>query len=190
MTAAVAIPAAIQATSSIIGGVLSKGGNKETRMQRKQRKLVDQLLNSLNSDNGAYSDIFNFDEDAFQKSFVDPAKARFNNQIAPQIQQQYIANGLQRGSGLDDQLLRAGVDMDQMLNQNYLQFQENAKNRAFNGINSILNAGSGAQNNMSTGEALKQSTGGYLSSDAFANSVNSIFKNPQTANQRKGFTEG
>src|SRR3954471_24933150 len=99
------ISAAASAGASWLGGQGS--APKETKMQKTQRKLVDQLIASL-SGSGPFSDLFNSDESVFQKSFVDPAKSLFNNQIAPQIQQQFIASGQQRGSGLDDQLLRAG----------------------------------------------------------------------------------
>jgi hypothetical protein len=159
-------PAAINAVGSIGGGLLSGGGNKETRIQRRQRKLIDKLLGSLDGE-GPYSDLFNADEDAFQKSFVEPAQSMFRNQIAPQIQQQSIASGQQRGTGLDDQLLRAGVDLDSMLNQQYYQFNQDALNRKQGAMNSILGSGSGAPNTPSFGQNLGSAVGGYLGGDAF-----------------------
>ena len=95
------------------GGLLG-AKPKETPMQAKQRELVDQLLGSLQG-GGPFSSLFNVDEAGFQRSFVDPMKYKFQSQIAPQIQQQYIESGQQRGTGLDDTLTRAGVDMDQEL---------------------------------------------------------------------------
>ena len=165
--------AAITGGSSILGGWLSRGGNKETRIQKRQRHTIDDLIRSLKG-KGPYSDLFNMDEAAFQKSYVEPAKQRFRDQIAPQIQQSYIATGQQRSSGLEDQLLRAGVDLDQILNQQYATMQENVANRKSNAINSILNQNAGAPNQPSTGETLGQAASGYLSSDAFANAVPDI----------------
>ena len=104
---------------SIAGGLMSSRP-KPTDMQNQQKELVDQLLASLKGD-GPYSDLFNVNEESFNKGFRDPAMAQFKNQIAPQIQQQYIAAGQQRGTGMEDSLARAGVDMDQMLNQKYAQ---------------------------------------------------------------------
>ena len=180
-TIAALTSAAIQAAGSIGGGMLGSRGQGETKIQRKQRHLIDQLLASLTGQ-GPFSHLFATDEAAFQKSFVDPAKAMFKNQIAPGIQQEFISSGMQRGSGLDDSLQRAGVDLDQILNQNYMQFQGQGQDRMSNILNAILGMGSGAAPQMSTGQAFGQSAGGYLSSDAFSKSVGDIFK-PKTQNQ-------
>ncbi len=179
----------------LISGIagLFGGGSKapqETKMQKTQRQLVDQLLASLQG-NGPYSDIFNADENTFQKSFVEPAQSRFRNQTAPQIQQQYIASGQQRGTGLDDTLTRAGVDMDSMLNQQMYQFQQDALNRKQNSINSILGAGSGAPNETTGLQDILGGLSGYATSPNFTNQFADLFKNKTTANnpvpQRKGF---
>lgn len=178
-------PALISAAGSIGGGMLSNPGNQETKRQRQSRKVAEELIASLKGQ-GPFSDLFNADEAAFQKSYVEPAKSMFKNQIAPQIQQQYIASGQQRGTGLDDQLLRAGVDLDQILNQQYANFQENGKNRALNALNTTVNMGPGADNPMSNGQAFNQSTAGYLSSDAFSDLVkdSSKFFGPQQQQQQ------
>lgn len=167
------VAAGIGAVGSIASGYFSsKGQGKESKIQKQKRHLVDDLLASLGG-GGKYGDLYKTDDEAFQRSFVDPAKARFRNQEAPQIQQQYIASGQQRGTGLDDQLLRAGVDMDQLLNQHYATFQENAKNRQMNTINSIFGVGSG-EAKPSSGDRLGQSVGGYLGSTGFSDAVSGI----------------
>lgn len=165
------IPAAIGAAGSIGGGLLAGSGSKESRMQRTQRKLVDKLLGSLDG-SGPYSDLFSYDEGTFQKSFVEPAMSRFRNQIAPQIQQQYIQSGQQRGTGLDDQLLRAGVDLDSLLNQYMFQAQESAKQRGAGAISNVFGV-QGAPAQSSFGQNLGQATAGYLASPAFAEFVKS-----------------
>lgn len=172
----------ISAGAPILGGFLSGRGSqpRETKMQKTQRQLVDKLLSSLGGE-GPYSDLFNSDENAFQKSFVEPAQSMFRNQIAPQIQQEYIAGGQQRGTGLDDQLLRAGVDLDSMLNQYMYQHQQDALNRKQNTIGSILNAGSGAPQGTTPGQDVMSSLGGYLSSQGFADTAANLFKNRSTA---------
>lgn len=164
--------AGIQAAGSAVGGYLSGKGNapKETKIQKQQRYLIDELLKSL-SGNGAYADLFNQSDEAFNKSFVEPAKAMFQNQIAPQIQQQFIANGQQRSSGLEGQLTRAGVDLDSMLNQYMYQHQQDALNRKSNTLNSILGAGAGAPNETSSGQDIMSGLGGYLSSTGFADTL-------------------
>ena len=105
--------------------------SKESKMQKTQRKLIDKLIGSLNGQ-GEFSDLFDSSPEAFQKSFVEPAQARFRNQTAPMIQQQYIESGQQRGTGLDDTLTRAGVDLDSMLNQYAYQFGQDSLNRKQN----------------------------------------------------------
>lgn len=166
-----------------IGGGLLGRQDKQTPMQGKQQELVDQLLASLQG-GGPYSNLFNVDEAGFQRSFVDPMKQKFSSQIAPQIQQSYIASGQQRGTGLDDTLTRAGVDMDQLLNQYYAQMQEGAMGRQANAMGSILGMRAGAPATPSMGEAAMQGLGGYLTSDQFGKDIGGI---TQSFMDRKGF---
>ncbi len=171
------LPAIISAAGSIGGGYLAGRGNKphETKMQKTQRHLVDELLASLKG-GGPFSDLFNTDESAFQKSFLDPAKSMFNNQIAPQIQQNYIAGGQQRGSGMEDQLLRAGVDLDQLLNSEYMNFQNKGKDRMSQILMGIMGGGSGAPQGPSGNQNLMSAAGGFFTSPGFSDSMSNAFK--------------
>jgi len=163
------VPAAIGAAGAIGGGLLAGMGSNESRMQRTQRKLVDKLLRSING-NGPYSNLFTTDEKAFKKSFVEPAMSKFRNQIAPQIQQQYISGGQQRGTGLDDQLLRAGVDLDSLLNQHMFNAQESAKQRGAGAISNIFGV-QGAPHQNTFGPSFGQATAGYFASPAFSEAL-------------------
>lgn len=169
-------PPLIAAAGSVIGGM----GKKETKLQKTQRKLIDELLGSL-SGNGRFSELYNPSEQAFQKSFVEPAQKMFQNQIAPNIQQQFIASGQQRGTGLEDQLTRAGVDLNSMLNQQYYQFQQDALNRKQGTIGSILGAGAGAPPQQSALQNFGSGLAGYTSTPDFAKQFQSIFAKPETA---------
>ncbi len=188
------IAAGITAAGSIGAAALGRRKNQETKMQKTKRELVDELIAGVKG-GGSYSDLFNADYDTFQKSYVDPAKSIFNNQIAPQIQQQYVHSGGFGGSGMEDQLLRAGIDLDQMLNQQYGQFQENALNRKSNAINSILGQDAGAQRPESFGEAAQQGGAAYLSRSGFQDNLDSILDKYKTkqapdyawGQPRKGF---
>ena len=159
------------AAGSALGGAIGNQGNQETKLQKQRRKLIDQLVNSLRTGGGEFGDLFNRSEDDFQKGFVEPAKSRFNNQIAPMIQQQFVNSGLQRGTGLDDSLARAGVDLDQLINQNYLQFQQGGLDRKANLLNSIM-GGTEAPKSMSSGQAAGQGFAGYLSSPGLQQTLN------------------
>jgi hypothetical protein len=187
------IAAAISASGSVAGGILGNSGPPaETKMQKMTRKLVDDLLQSLKG-GGSYSHLFNADEETFNKSFRDPAMSRFSNVIAPGIQQQYLASGQQRNTGLDDQLLRAGIDMNQLLNQDYGNWQEAAKGRSMSVLQSALGMGAGAPNQMSSGQAAMQGLGGYISSPAFSDMVAQGFKpytNPQNENKTQKISRG
>lgn len=163
------IAALISAAGAAAGGFL--GRNKG---DKRKNALIDDLLASLKG-KGSYNDLFSGDQAAFQKSVVDPAKNLFNNQIAPQIQQQYIQSGQQRGTGLDDTLTRAGVNLDDLINQHYLQFQESGKNRASSIINSILGGGNPA--GQSAGSAAGQGLAGYFGSKGFGQDANAIAGN-------------
>jgi len=167
------IPAGITAAGSIISAILNRRESKQTPMQGKQQELVDQLLASLNG-NGPYSNLFNVDEESFQKSYVDPMKQKFESQIAPQIQQSYIASGQHRGTGMQGALTRAGVDIDQLLNQQYAQMQQGAMNRQSNMMGSILGASPGEQDDQSYGSAAKQGAAGFLSGTAGKDALNDI----------------
>jgi hypothetical protein len=170
---------------------------KETKIQKKKRKLIDDLLYSLKTPDGTFSELYEPSEEVFQKYYVDPAKQRFQNQIAPAIQQKYIATGQHRGSGLEGALARAGVDMDELLNQQYMAYQQDTLNRRQNAMSQILGAESGPmpqniqqpQQNYSSSNAVKQGLSGYLGSDSFSKSVEDIlssFKKDQT-DTRRGF---
>lgn len=167
-----------------MGGILGK--NKESKLDKQKRHLIDDLLASVHG-TGPFSDMFKVDEKAFQKSYVEPAKQRFRDQISPQIQQQYIASGQHRGTGLEDTLSRAGVDLDQMLNQQYAQMQESAQNRQQSAINSIL--GGSYNPGQSTASAAGQGLAGYFSGGGFGKDIAGFTKGQvQPSKARSGFT--
>jgi hypothetical protein len=167
--------AAISAGGSILGGIMGNQGNQETKLQRQRRKLIDELLGSLKSGSGAFSDLFNVDEEMFNKAYVEPAMSRFSNRIAPGIQQEFIASGMQRGTGLDDTLTRAGVDLQNDLNRLYGDFYQQGINRRSNLLSGILGSSDpGAPNPMSTGQAAGQAAAGYFASPGFGKAAEGI----------------
>lgn len=98
----------------------------------------------------------------FKKSFVEPAMSKFRNQIAPQIQQSYIASGQHRGTGLDDTLTRAGVDMDAMLNQYLFQAQQQANQNKMGVLDRILGMDFSNQRQMGGASAAGLGALGFL----------------------------
>jgi len=194
-TGAGAILGALLGAGGSMGAGLLGGEKKETPTQGKQRELVDELLRSLSGE-GQFSQLFNADESAFQKSFVDPAKEMFKSQIAPQIQQSFISGGQQRSTGLEDQLARAGVNLDQMLNQNFMKFQQEGQSNQINMIARLLGQAEGAPEEMDFMEKLKGGAAGYLGSEAFGKGIKDILGafskkpalNTDKDEPRKGYT--
>lgn len=187
------ISALISAAASVGSSMLSNQSPKETKIQKQQRRLIDQLIDGLGGQ-GDFANLFETDPEAFKKSFEDPAMAQFQNRTAPGIQQQFIASGLQRGTGLDDSLTRAGVDMQSMLNSEYMKFLQGGLDRKQNMLSGILNQGAGVAPGLSTGEAAMQGASGYLTGDSFANSLDKILEQynkpgaqPQAEPNRPGY---
>jgi hypothetical protein len=199
--------AGISAGGSALGGLFGKKEAApvpqwltppQTEFGGMKKDLLSELLSSIKGQ-GAYSNLFNADQDTFNKSFVEPARARFANQTAPDIQQQFIQSGQQRGSGMENKLAQAGVDMDQLLNQQYYQFQNDAMNRQAGGLNSILGQQdpqkpvlySGQQGAQSGGQAAMQGLGGYFGGKGFGSDLQGILdpykKTPEP--KKAGFTE-
>jgi hypothetical protein len=170
------LPAAINAAGSIGSAWLAnQGANRQTQMDKTKQQLVDELLQGVGGQ-GRYADLFSTDEDAFRKSYIEPAQSRFRNYTAPMIQQSYIAGGQQRNTALDDTLTRAGVDMDSILNSQYLNYQQGQQSNQMNAINSILGQGSGPAAPMSGGQAAAQGLAGYMSTDVFGKDIQNILK--------------
>ena len=167
------ILSAIGAGGSALGGIFGRGRGKETAIQGQQRMAIDDILAGIKGE-GPYASLFAADQEAFQRSYVDPAKSRFEKQIAPQIQQEFIASGQQRGTGLDDTLSRAGVDLDMLLNQQYGQFQENALQRQLGALGGVLGSGAGAPVGQSVGSAAGQGLAGFFASPGFSTGLSGI----------------
>lgn len=180
-------PPLAQAGISAISGILGGRGAKETKQQKMSRNVAKDLIASLTGE-GPYSNLFSTSEADFQKGFVEPALSRFQNQIAPQIQQQFIASGQQRGTGLEDTLTRAGVDLNQMINENFLQYQQGGQNRAMSAISGALGLGAGAPSQLSPLQAAGQSLSGYLASPGFADQFQQGYKGLFGEGQTQGFT--
>ena len=214
LTTAALISGGLQALGSTAGGYMQgrsaekvakrqhqmqREALKETKLQRTRRHLVDEVLRSLSGE-GKYSELFkpNYDNadlfdpssEAFQKSFVQPALSKFKNQIAPAIQQQYVGTGQEGSSSLNDTLLRAGVDLDSMLNKYMYSFQENAKNRRQNAYEGALNRQGSAISNIfglpagaphtpsyqgaTGGDIFSSAVGGTISSPEFAKNISNV----------------
>ena len=186
------------ALGGAIGGAFGRQKTSETPTQAKQRMLVDELLASLHGE-GPYSNLFTANEEDFERRFAEPARNRFRSQAAPQIQQSYIAGGQQRSTGLDDTLARAGINIEDLINQSYMDYVQSAQKRQAKAIGSVLGAGAGTSPyDQSYGEAAMQGLSGYLTAPEFRKDIGNILSSftdkkqgtPQEdkfPDQRKGF---
>ena len=171
-------PATITALITTLGPMIAAklGSQGPAPGQQRDENTINEILKSISGD-GKYSNLFEADYDAFQKSFVDPAMQQFRDVTAPGIQQEFIASGQQRGTGLDDTLSRAGVSMQDMLNKQYAGFQESALNRQMNALQGTL--GQGQQQNTQGG--FGQAAAGTLASPAFPAGMEALLKKFQAA---------
>ncbi|MEK9713880.1 MAG: hypothetical protein VW258_15050 [Thalassolituus sp.] len=164
--------------NAAIGGIAgAASGNKVTPDQQRRQRILDELVRSLTGEGGSFDDLFRLDDEAFQRSFVDPAKQLFRDQIAPEIQQSFIASGQQRGTGLDDQLTRAGVDLDQILNQQFAQMQENAMERKLRALGLAAQGESGVPASESAFERFLKGAAGSLTSSSSGDQFGEVFSN-------------
>jgi len=186
-----AISAALQAGASYFGGKKGEAANKRSqksavRFQERKNRLIDELLAGV-SGSGQYSNLFRDDDAAFQSSFVDPAKKMFSNQIAPQIQQQYIAGGMQRGTGMEDTLTRAGVDLDSMLNSAFMNFKQQGQQKKLGALSGILGQSApqvfGQTDPMA---AMLGGLGGYFGSENFGKTLQGSLNQDQSQGNSGG----
>ncbi len=132
------LPLLIQAGISGVGGILGRDkGTSLTSGQKSQNEFLDLIMQAIRGE-GPLAGLVQGDEDAFQKSVVDPSLQRFNQQIAPGIQQNFIQDRLQRGTGLDDSLSRAGVDLQSNIDEKFLDFQQGGQDRMLQLIQAAL----------------------------------------------------
>ncbi len=188
------LSALITAGGSIAGGFL-QGDPKESESQKRTRELLDDLIASVKGE-GSFSALFQADEATFDKSFRQPALRRFRTQRAPQIRETFLAANQQGGTALEDSLTRAGVDLNSMLDEQFLNFQQGAQNRQVSALNAALGTSAGfegPQPPSSFGETFKQGAGGFLQGENFGESIDQIldaFRNKSTQNNqlvREGF---
>lgn len=99
-----------------------------------QTDLLNQMIRNIMAGTGG----FGFDEDFFQRSFVDPAMREFENRIAPGIQQKFIGAGAARGSNVQDALTRAGADIEGSLARQRAELLNQALNRQLQGAGLAL----------------------------------------------------
>lgn len=185
--------AGISAGGSVLSGLLGRQRGGETGEQKRDRQLIDELLASL-SGQGQFADLFQADEETFNRLIGDPARQRFQTRTAPQIQQEFIASGQQRGTGLEDTLTRAGVDLDTLINQQFGQFQQQQQGAQRDLISNILGQRTGAQERQSLGSAASQAGAGFLTSPGFTEGISSILDalrkdQPGTRSPRAGFAQ-
>ncbi len=192
------LSALISAGGSIAGGFLQGDPKQpaESESQKRTRELLDDLIASVKGEGGSFAGLFQADEAAFDKSIRQPALNRFRTQRAPQIRETFLAANQQGGTALEDSLTRAGVDLNSILDESFLSFQQGAQDRQVSVLNAALGATGGVdapQPPSSFGETFRQGAGGFLQGENFGESIDQIldaFRNKSTqSNQlvREGF---
>lgn len=128
-----------QLLGGIGAGLLDRKTSGPTALQKQQRQTIDQILQGVQGQ-GPYASAFGGGGmDAFERGVVQPSLQRFENQIAPQIQQSFIAGGQAGGSGLQNALTQAGVNLNSLIDQQLINYMNNQQQAQRSGISSILN---------------------------------------------------
>lgn len=108
----------------------TSGQQKErSKLTGGQNDLLDFLLESILSGTGP----FGFDEESFQRDFVDPAMRQFETRTAPAIQQKAISRGTVGSSGLDKRIADAGADVQSNLDVLRGEMKNNQLDRILKG---------------------------------------------------------
>ena len=114
-------------------------------MDPSQLKFLQQLLPALTGQaQGAYSDLLQpYSEEMFQQSVVDPAMKTYEQQMLPQLQQQFVDANANSSSALNQALAQSAGDMSNLLAGQRLNLQQNVAGRqqgALQGMSGLLGA--------------------------------------------------
>lgn len=106
-----------------------------------QQQLFALLNQGLSGQGGAFGDLFNFDEGAFQKGVGEPVMKNFLDRILPQLQEKFIGSGGTGnvlGSGFQREQARAGENLQSQLAQLMYQAQQGAQQNKLSGAQTAL----------------------------------------------------
>lgn len=98
--------------------VLFGGKNKVKKaslLTKEQQDLYNLIQEGLENGTGPFADIFNFNEEAFQKGVSEPAMKQFKEQTLPELQEKFIGGGAAYGSGRQRAEGRAATDLQSKL---------------------------------------------------------------------------
>jgi len=134
------IAALINAAASIGSGVFGRErGSPLTDIQKNQNNIIELIMQAVRGE-GPLAGLINADENAFQQSVANPLLNQFQNQTVPAIQQSFIKNRLQGGTGINDAIARSGINLQDMINKNLLDYQSSRENNLVNLLNAALKA--------------------------------------------------
>lgn len=143
-------PATIAILASVAGAGASSYFNsqpdKVSTLDKNQKKLLKEYINSLMGEGGQFADAFDFDpqqiRELYNQEFATPAYQQFQEEIVPSITGSFRGSNLQNSSYLGGALGRAGERVQQDLNAKLARMlydaQQNSIDRRLNSVNSIL----------------------------------------------------
>jgi len=111
--------------------------NTQTPEMQKLHKLI---IEGLSSGTGPFADLFNFNKEDFQKGVADPAMKNFSENVLPQLQEKFIANNQQLGSGLQKASVKGAAQVQSDISKLLYEAQQGAKQNKLQGANLALNA--------------------------------------------------
>lgn len=127
-----------------MGRTLMGGTKRKEDIQMLTPQMQEMLSSTLSQAGPAYQQSLQqflqplspeFSEQVFQKSFVDPAKQLFANQLQPQIMQQFGDANAMSSSALNQALAQAASDLSTSMGSQYGQFLQNQQTQQLQGLN-------------------------------------------------------
>jgi hypothetical protein len=104
-----------------------------------QEQLMALISEGLTKGTGSLSDIFGgFNDQAFETRVVQPELKHFRETVLPTILEKYSGGGQAFGSGMQNALLKAGVDLESKLAGLKYQAQQDAQRNRLTGLQTSL----------------------------------------------------
>lgn len=125
---------------------------KTQDLRTDEQKMLQSLIEEgLTKGTGPFADIFGeFDENAFQEGVANPALKNFQENVLPQIQEQFIAGNAVQGSGLQRAQMKGATDLQSKLAELMYGAQQKQKENKLSGLG-LINQATGKQSYVKEG---------------------------------------
>ena len=153
---------------------------KTQDLRTEEQKMLQDLINEgLSKGTGPFADIFGqFNKEEFDKGVTEPALKNFQENVLPQLQEQFIAGNATAGSGMQRAQGKAATDLQSKLAELMYGAQQQQKQNKMGGLQ-LINQAQGKQSYVKEGNkgALNALLEGFAGAAGrgFSSSVQNMF---------------